>query len=188
MSRTGCVICTHRKIAEINERLINKPYSGESFQTIADHFRLSKTTLMTHYNGNPDKNESSHISKLLSKSVDAKEALKADNTFSEYLKAKARIEDLSKKTYDLLAKAEATDNHSACIGYIREARAQEGEQREQRKLLAELEGKLATQSQINVNTQVNLVETLEWQELRQQIVTVLANYPDALEALRYAIK
>ena len=182
MGRTGCVICTHKRAAEINDRLINKPHSGESFQTIADHFHLSKTTLITHYNGNPDKNELSHISELLSKSVNAKEALKADNTFSEYQKAKARIEDLSKKTYDLLANAEAAANHNACIGYIREARAQEGELREQRKLLAELEGKLATQPQITI------INNPEWVDLRTVILTALDPHPEAKEAVINAIR
>ena len=182
MSRTGCVICTHKKADEINARLINKPRSGESFQTIADHFGLSKTTLMSHFNGNPDKNESGHISDLLLNSKDAKEALKADNTFAEYQAAKARIEALQTKTYDLLGKAEATTDHRSCIGYIREARAQEGELREQRKLLAELEGKLATQPTIN------LMICAEWIELKSTIITILKEHPAALEAVRNAIK
>src|SRR5271157_929683 len=159
--RTGCIICTHKKVAEINDRLINKPHTGESFQIIADYFRVSQTTLQNHYKGNPDKNEPSHISELLSKSADAKEALKADNTFNEYQKAKARIESLSERTYALLEKAENSENHNACIGYIREARAQEGELREQRKLLAELEGKLATQPQINL-TQISIYDSPQW--------------------------
>jgi len=181
MSRTGCLICTHKKADEINARLINKSRSGESFQTIADYFRLSKTTLMNHYNGNPDKNESSHISELLLKSEDAKDALRADNTFAEYQRAKARIEDLSKKTYDLLAKAEAEEDHKACIGYIRECRGQEGELREQRKLLAELEGKLATQPQVNITLNA------EWIELRTLIIKALEPYPQAREAVVNAL-
>ena len=182
MSRTGCVICTHKKVTEINDRLINKPHTGESFQIIADYFRVSQTTLQNHYKGNPDKNEPSHISELLSKSVDAKEALKADNTFSEYQKAKGRIEDLSKKTYDLLAKAEAAKDHKACIGYIREARGQESELREQRKLLAELEGKLATQPQITI------INNPEWVELRTVIIKALDPFPEAKEAVVLAIR
>jgi len=79
--RTGCVICSHKKIDEINKRLINKSHSGESFQTIADYFGLSKTTLLSHFNGNPDKNEPSHIVELLSKSTE----LTVLSNFSLYL-------------------------------------------------------------------------------------------------------
>ncbi len=186
MSRTGCVICTHKKAAQINERLINKPHSGESFQIIADYFGVSQTTLQNHYKGNPDKNEPSHISELLSKSVDAKETLKADNTFSEYQKAKTRIEDLSKKTYDLLAKAEVADNHNACIGYIREARAQEGELREQRKFVAELEGKIAAQAQVNV--QVNVLQSPEWIAHESRIIKALEAFPQAREVIVNALR
>jgi hypothetical protein len=180
--RTGCVICSHKKANEINARLINKSQTGESFQTIADHFGLSKTTLLNHYNGNPDKNELSHIAELLSKSPNAIETLRADNTFSEYQKAKTRIEDLQIRTYDLLALAEVAQDHRACVGYIRECRGLESELREQRKLLAELEGKLATQPQITI------INNPEWIELRTVIILALDNYPDAKTAVVNAIR
>ncbi len=175
--RTGCMICSHKKVDEINARLINKSQTGESFQTIADHFGLSKTTLLNHYNGNPDKNEPSHIVELLSKSPNAIETLKAENTFSEYQKAKARIEDLQTRTYDLLALAEAAQDHRACVGYIRECRGLESELREQRKLLAELEGRLAAQPQITI------INNPKWIELRTLIVAALDPYPQAKKAV-----
>jgi hypothetical protein len=177
MARTGCVICKHRKVDQINERLINKAHTGESFKSIANYFKVSTSTLQNHFNAH-------HIGDLIAKSEDAQRvatAEQADNTFAEYQKAKGRIEDLSKKTYDLLDKAELAEDHRACVGYIREARAQEGELREQRKLLAELEGRLATQPTVNV-----LVNP-QWIELRSLILTTLSQYPDAMKALMAAL-
>ena len=167
-----CSICDHEKVEEIDKQLLN----GETFQTISNNFDVSAQALQRH-------KASDHILDLLTKSADAKEATRADNVFAEYRKAEERIENLSKKTYDLLKKAESAKNHSACIGYIREARAQEGELREQRKLLAELEGRLQTQAQINVNTQINILQSAEWIKLRSQILQAIEPYPEAKRAL-----
>ena len=172
MPRT-CTVCNHEDKEEINKQLI----TGTSLRNIAKQFRLNSTSLHRH--------KERHISEELLKSKNAIDSLKADNTFGEYQKAKARIEELNKKTYDLLAKAEAEDDHKACIGYIREARGQESELREQRKLLAELEGKLASQ-QINVYEQ-NIINNPEWIELRALIVNTLQPYPAAREAIINAL-
>jgi hypothetical protein len=55
--------------------------------------------------------------------------------------------------------------------------------REQIKLLAELEGRLATQTQVNV-----LINHPEWVELRTRIVRALAPYPDARRAVINALE
>jgi len=95
------------------------------FAAISREFAgLSEDALKRHKEG--------HIPKLLLKSQDAKESLQADNTFSEYQKAKARIEALQSRTYDLLAKAEDAEDHRACKGYIHECIGIEAELREQR--------------------------------------------------------
>jgi len=173
MARRGrpCTVCQHHKRDEIDKLLIP---SDANFAAISRNFAVSEDALARH--------KDSHIPELLLKSQDAKEALQADNTFSEYQKARARIEDLQSRTYDLLAKAEAAEDHKACIGYIRECRGLESELREQRKLLAELEGKLASQPTINITLNA------EWIELRAAIVTALQPYPEALEAVRDAIQ
>ena len=165
-----CSICGHPKLEEINKQLLDKP----NFRAISRQFDVGRKPLENHL--------SNHISNELLKSEDAKEALKADNTFAEYQKARTRIETLQTRTYDLLTKAESAENHNACIGYIREARGQEGELREQRKLLAELEGKLATQPQINITLNA------EWISLRTTIITALEPFPDAKEAVVHAIR
>ena len=172
MSEMGrpCSVCGHPKLEEINKLLLDKP----NFSTLSHTFGVGRKSLKNHL--------SEHIPKELLKSRDAKEALQADNTFGEYQAAKARIEALQTRTYELLGKAEVAENHNACVGYIREARGQEGELREQRKLLAELEGKLATQPQINITLNA------EWIELRTVIVQALDPYPQAKEAVVNAIR
>ncbi|OPX76767.1 MAG: hypothetical protein A4E44_00405 [Methanosaeta sp. PtaB.Bin018] len=160
-----CTVCNHRDIEEINRLLL----CSDSYRDIARRFGLSKDALARH--------KDSHIPELLLKSQDAKEALQADNTFSEYQKARARIEDLQSRTYDLLAKAEAAEDHKACIGYIRECRGLESELREQRKLLAELEGKLAAQPQINL-AQLNIYQSPEWSKVGNALARILAPYPE----------
>ena len=165
-----CSICGHPKRDEIDKLLLDKP----NFRAISRQFDVGRKPLENHL--------SNHISDELLKSEDAKEALKADNTFSEYQAAKARIEVLSKKTYDLLATAEVAENHNACVGYIREARAQEGELREQRKLLAELKGKLSSQPQITI------INNPEWVDLRTVIIMALDEFPQAKEAVVNAIR
>jgi hypothetical protein len=68
------------------------------------------------------------------------------------------------------------------VGYIRECRGLESELREQRKLLAELEGKLATEPQITI------INNPEWIELRTLIVVALDPFPEAKEAVANAIR
>jgi hypothetical protein len=162
-------VCGHPKLEEINKLLLDKP----NFSALSHTFGIGRKSLKNHL--------SEHIPKELLKSRDAKEALQADNTFSEYQAAKARIETLQTRTYDLLAKAEVAENHNACVGYIREARGQEGELREQRKLLAELEGKISSQPQINITLNA------EWIEVRTIMMTALDPYPDARLAVANAL-
>ena len=171
MSEMGrpCSVCGHPKRDEIDKLLLDKP----NFRAISRQFDVGRKPLENHL--------SNHISDELLKSQDVKEALKADNTFAEYQKARTRIETLQTRTYDLLTKAESAENHNACVGYIREARAQEGELREQRKLLAELEGKLATQPQVNITLNA------EWIKLRTIMMTALDPYPDARLAVANAL-
>lgn len=164
-----CTICEHHQRGEIEKLLLDRP----NFRAISRQFNVGRKPLENHL--------SNHIPNELLNSKDAKEALQADNTFAEYQAAKARIEALQTRTYALLAKAEATTDHRSCIGYIRECRGHESELREQRKLLAELEGKLATQPQINITLNA------EWIALRTTIITALEPYPAAREAVLNAV-
>ena len=172
MSRTGCVICAHKKAIEINDRLIDKSHTGESFQTIADHFGLSKTTLITHFNGNPEKNEPSHISELLSKSSNIQEVLSAESLTKQ-------ISEIREKIKSLLQRAEDADNLRDVHNFV-------GDTLKQIELEAKLQGQIKEQS-ININTQVNILQSPEWVSLRTKIVMALDPFPEAKAAVVNAL-
>jgi hypothetical protein len=101
-----------------------------------------------------------HVLLTLEAAPSAQEIAKADNLLDELQQARLR-------TYDLLDKAEEAANtkiFGAPVQYLREIR-------EQIKLLAELEGKLAAQPQVNI-----LINP-QWIELRTRIVHALDGYP-----------
>lgn len=180
MSRTGCIICTHKKVVEINKRLIDKLCSGESFQIIADYFGVSATTLQSHYKGNPDKNEPSHIATLLSKSKDAASLVSADAIFCDYKKSEARLDQLDEHLDSVLSVPDGSQL-SAYIGAIREARAVVGERREQRRFVAELQKKIAVDAQVQINLQqnnVNIYSHPAWAALGTILARILEPYPD----------
>lgn len=158
MVRT-CTVCAHKDVDEINKRLI----SGEPYRSIAKQFRISDSAVFRH--------KESHIPEVLLKSAEIKEVTSADNLMAELMTARDR-------TYSLLDKAEAaadTKLYGAPVAYLREIR-------EQLKLMAELEGKLATQPQITI------INSPEWVELRTVIIQALDGYPEAREAVVHAIR
>jgi hypothetical protein len=158
MGRT-CTVCSHKDVDEINRLLL----SGTSFRDIAGQFDLSKTALARH--------KESHIPELLSKSEDIKEVVNADNLL-------AQLQDARTSALDLLDKAIEAGNtkvYGPPSSYLSEIR-------QQIKLWAELEGRLASQPQVNITLNA------EWIELRAVIVSALRPYPEALEAVRNAIK
>ena len=101
----------------------------------------------------------------LLKAKDIKDVANGDSLLGELQKARER-------TFSLLDKAEAaadTRVYGSPVAYLKEIR-------EQIKLLAELEGRLASQPQIN------LLVLPEWIELKTKIVAALRPYPEALES------
>jgi hypothetical protein len=154
-----CTVCGHKDVEEINKLLL----SGTSFRDIAGQFDLSKTALARH--------KESHIPKELLKSNEIQEIAKADALL-------VQLGEVREKTLSLLDKAEkAADTrvYGAPVAYLREVR-------EQIKLLAELEGRLASQPQITI------VSSPQWIELRTLIITALEPYPDARQAVVHAIR
>ena len=154
-----CTVCGHKDVEEINKLLL----SGTSFRDIAGQFDLSKTALARH--------KESHIPKELLKSNDIQEIAKADVLL-------VQLEEIREKTLSLLDKAErAADTrvYGAPVAYLREVR-------EQIKLLAELEGRLASQPQITI------INNPQWIVLRTQIIGALEPYPEAREAVIHAIR
>ncbi|NBJ15548.1 MAG: hypothetical protein FNP40_08210 [Dehalobacter sp. 4CP] len=154
-----CTVCAHKDLEEINKLLL----CSDSYRNLARQFGLSKDALARH--------KESHIPTELLKSNDIQEIAKADVLM-------AQLEEIREKTLSLLDKAEkAADTrvYGAPVAYLREVR-------EQIKLLAELEGRLAAQPQITI------INNPQWIELRTLIIAALESYPEAREAVINAIR
>ncbi len=134
-----------------------------SLQQYADKVGCAKPSVERHVKG--------HLPDALLKAKDIKDVANGDSLLDELKKARER-------TFSLLDKAEAaadTRVYGSPVAYLKEIR-------EQIKLLAELEGRLATQPTVNV------LVLPEWLELKTRIVAALRPYPDALRAVRDAIQ
>jgi hypothetical protein len=111
-----------------------------------------------------------HLPDAILKAKDIEDVANGDSLLDELKKARAR-------TFSLLDKAEAaadTRVYGAPVAYLREVR-------EQIKLLAELEGRLASQPQITI------INSPEWVSLRTVIIQALDGFPDAKAAVVIAI-
>ena len=123
-----CTICQHPQLEEINKLLAP---SDPNFAAISRNFAgISEDALRRH--------KESHFPEALAKAEDIKEVAQADKLLDELLRVR-------EKTYSLLDKAEQAEEVKAWPGFLRELR-------EQIKLMAELEGRLAAQPQINIIT------------------------------------
>jgi hypothetical protein len=164
-----CTVCSHKDIEEINRLLL----TGESYRDIAGQYKLSKSAVERHYNGNLDKNEPGHIAELLSKSEDVKEIVNADSLF-ERLQEEAvfvremRVSAAAEGNIELALKA--VDRALRCI-----------------ELYAKIDGRIREQS-VNIIQQNVLINNPEWISLRTLIVKALEPYPQAREAVVHAIR
>jgi hypothetical protein len=158
MAKRGrpCTICQHPQREEIDKLLAP---SDANFAAISRDFAgISEDALKRH--------KESHIPEELLKSTNIQEIANADSL-------KQQLKDIREKAYSLLDKAEAAGNTKAYgppSAYLKEIR-------EQIKLMAELEGRLASQPQITI------INHPEWVELRTLIVTALDPYPQAKQAV-----
>lgn len=184
-----CGPCSDPRRNELDRRLLEKDLNGESFRRIAADFGYSETALRRHL--------SEHLSAALSEVKAAKDSAKEraketimaeelDNIKAGAAKGTvARLEnaasffdqlrELRDKAASLLDQAEGAKDLRSAGTFLKELR-------EQIRLWAELEGKLAAQPQINI------LMTPEWIELRTQIITSLDPYPEAKEAMVRAIR
>jgi hypothetical protein len=152
-------VCAHKDVDEINRLLL----CSDSLRDIARQFGLSKDALARH--------KDSHIPELLSKSEDIKEVVNADNLL-------AQLQEARTSALDLLDKAIAagdTKVYGPPSSYLSEIR-------QQIKLWAELEGRIAAQPQITI------INNPEWIELRTVIIQALDDFPQAKEAVVNAIR
>jgi hypothetical protein len=134
-----------------------------SLQQYADKVGCAKPSVERHVKG--------HLPNALLKAKDIEDVANGDSLLDELMKARER-------TFSLLDKAEAaadTRVYGSPVAYLKEIR-------EQIRLLAELEGKLAGQSQINITLNA------EWIELRTVIIRALEPFPEAKEVVVNAIR
>lgn len=150
MSRV-CTICTHKDREEIDRRLIR----GNSIAGIARYFAVSEDALGRHFEN--------HVPDSLMASPSAQEMARADVLLDD-------LKSIRTRTEDLLRKADAAGEIRSLPGFLRELR-------EQIKLMAELEGRLASQPQITLQ-QLNIYQSPEWLAVGQVLNRVLSPYPE----------
>jgi hypothetical protein len=134
-----------------------------SLQDYADKVGCAKRSVERHVKG--------HIPDALLKATDIENVANGDSLLEQ-------LKEAREKTLSLLDKAESaadTRVYGSPVAYLKEIR-------EQIKLLAELEGRLASQPQVNI-----LINNPEWVELRTAIMAALEPFPQAREAVVHAI-
>ncbi|MFZ3133111.1 MAG: hypothetical protein WBH08_03825 [Methanothrix sp.] len=133
---------------------------SDSYRDIARQFGLSKDALARH--------KESHMPELLLKSQEVKETLQADNLLDQivYYESEARrFKGLAESQGDLELALKAVDRALKCLDLFAKARGI-----------------------ISDQPQVNILVLPEWIALRTAIIQSLRPYPDALEALRDALR
>ena len=150
-----CTICTHPERETINQALVaNMP-----LRTIADRYGLSHQALMRH--------KTEHLPVALAKAQEAKETAIADDLLGQ-------VKALRNKAISILSKAEAAGDLKTALLGIREARSCI-------ELLAEMEG------EISRNPQINILVAPEWLAVRTVLLRALQPYPEARTAVAAAL-
>lgn len=169
MSRK-CSICNHPKRDEIDKRLLR----GDTRARIAQEFAVSAFALDRHFKN--------HLVRAIAPRAHPLAQVSPETDVPEILRADALVEELHRirtKTHELLEKASnagSTHAFGSPAQYLREMR-------EQLRLLAELEGRLREDREMQVNILINP----EWVQLRTLILEALEPYPEAKEAVANAL-
>ena len=111
-----------------------------------------------------------HISATLLKAAYIEAVANGDSLLTQLQEARTRALSLLDKAED----AQDTKVYGPPVGYLREIR-------EQLKFIAELEGRIAAQPQVNI------MVSAEWVEVRTQILVALDPYPEARQAVANAL-
>lgn len=147
-----CTVCDHPQREEIDMQLV----CGESYRTIADRFRLSKTALIRH--------KESHIPDALVEAQDAGEVAQADDLL-------AQVKALQAEAQDILGEARAA-------GDLRTALRGIGQALSCLELLSKIEGRLQDQQSVQVNVNMDIYRSPEWLRVGRMLADVLRDYPD----------
>jgi len=149
-----CSICTHPKVEEINRRISE----NEQLADIARELAVSRDALYRH--------KDKCIVMALCATPNTKEIVKGD----ALLKQLQDVREKALSLLDMAILAGDTKVYGAPSTYLSEIR-------QQIKLWAELEGRLASQPTVNV-----LINP-QWIELRTLVLTALDDHPEARQAV-----
>ncbi|MHC9540426.1 MAG: hypothetical protein AB9903_12990 [Vulcanimicrobiota bacterium] len=167
-----CTVCNHPQYEDINKALINNAV----IRGISREYDISEDALTRH--------KKSHIPELLAKSQEIQEQKAA--LITEAVQEKeaqetgqadsllTQLKELMTRTERIFTKAEEAGDLRAALQAIREGRGN-----------IELLGKLIGELQDGVT--INLYNHPVWIDLRAVILTALAPYPEAKEALVNAL-
>ncbi len=183
-----CGPCEDNGRIELDRRLLNMELSGESFRTISLDTGFSESALKRHKSNHLGQDVSDVIGAMRAAREAAleearqKELEKISAEVANEVKTgmAARLENATNfidqlrevrdKAAGLLDQAEASQDMRAAGTFLRELR-------EQIRLWAELEGRIASQPQINLQ-QVSIYHSPQWREVGAMLAEVLAPYPD----------
>lgn len=154
-----CTVCNHSDVEEIDRRLV----SGDSIAGIARDFAVSEDSLRRHFDN--------HVPETLAASPSTKDIINGDNLLDQLQSARDKAIEL----LDMAIAAGDTKVYGPPSSYLSEIR-------QQIKLWAELEGRISAQPTVNI------LALPEWLTLREQIVVALRPYPEALRAVRDALR
>lgn len=188
-----CGPCQDKRRIELDRRLLEKDLTGESFRRIVDDFGYSETALRRHLENHIAADvgdvkaimEQARIEALEEARRQEIEEVKDEVASAAKEGMAARLENAASfidqlkevraKAANLLDQAEASQDMRAAGTFLKELR-------EQIRLMAELEGRIASQPQITI------INNPEWVELRTVIISALEPYPEAREAVVHAIR
>ena len=187
-----CGPCQDKRRIELDRRLLEKDLTGESFRRIVDDFGYSETALRRHLENHiaadvgdvkaimerarlealeeARRRETEEVKDEVASAAKEGMAARLENAASFI----DQLKEVRAKAANLLDLAEASQDMRAAGTFLKELR-------EQIRLMAELEGRLASQPQITI------INNPEWVELRT-VISALEPYPEAREAVVHAIR
>lgn len=133
--------------------------TGDAFRAIASRFGVSRQAVQRH--------AGEHVPPNLARAVKARQVASADQLLAD-------LDRLRQDAARLAQKAEDADSYGAALAAIRE-------QVRIIELLLRVAGELACATTVNIRADA------AWQQLRTEILTALAPYPEARAALAEAL-
>jgi len=185
-----CGPCGDKQRNELDRRLLEMELSGETFRVISREFGYHVDALRRH----KEHHLIVDLSEVRRAKLEARDRALAEAQAKELEQTKAdvaegmaarlenaanfldQLKEVRNKAATLLELAEEAEDLRAAGTFLKELR-------EQIRLWAELEGKLAANP-----PQVSITLNAEWIELRTRIVTAMDPYPEAKEAMIRAIR